>query len=84
MATYAVVDSAEVVSADSGDPDLRVAPRRSYINGANYFGDIALNPWPTRRGQDYYGDASRTQILLVPQILVGSNEDLKPFFLGGT
>lgn len=73
----------EVMSPGGEDLDLCVAPRDSYVNSANYVGDAVSNPRPTRRSKDYYGDAWRAQILLVPQIFVGRNEDLKSFFLGG-
>ena len=59
--------------------NFRIAALRSAINGANYSSDLALYTWPACRGQNDDCNVSHGKILLIPEVLIGRDENLKPF-----
>lgn len=70
------------VSADGRNLDLRVAPWHGSINGADHSRDTALDTRPACRGQNDHRYASGTQVLLIPQVVIGRNENIEPVSFG--
>ena len=65
-------------SGDLGNRDFEETriPRRPFDRGRNITAH-QTNTRPTRRAQHHDSDASRGQILLIPEILVGRDHDRK-------
>jgi hypothetical protein len=63
--------------------DLRVTPWRRLVNSKKYWTNGALNARLTWRCKHDDGYAAGREVLLVPQVGVGCDQRLEPFFLGG-
>ena len=67
----------------SRNTNLGVAPFGSCIDCAHYFGHGILDSWPTGGAQYDDRNAPRFQVLLVPEVRIGCDEDSKSTVLSG-
>ncbi|MDQ3959611.1 MAG: hypothetical protein M3255_04830 [Pseudomonadota bacterium] len=65
--------------SQSKNLNLRIASRVGTINCANHSRDLGLYARPACRSQNNDCNASRPKVLLMPEVLIGRDENLKPF-----